>query len=267
VDLETRTAKPLFTTAGEDRIGGTGEISWTPSANGPQYLVVTRRYVHLLTPEGQLVWKRPYEPGFPDYNQILVFSLRPPGQYALWITPWGEANRKAGWKLPEHVAWLGSDGTVLKRAELPVLQRPENQGINWQDKLMSLLLPPTVCVLTRHRPAGVMPWEFVCLNFTIAAMCAVACGWLSRRYRLGTPAQIGWVVFPLLAGPVGFLAFLCAQEWPARESCPGCKRLRLVDRPRCEHCGADFPAPEPTGIEIFEPSESTVRPAAVLHQR
>jgi RNA polymerase subunit RPABC4/transcription elongation factor Spt4 len=43
------------------------------------------------------------------------------------------------------------------------------------------------------------------------------------------------------------------QEWPARESCPNCKKLRVVDRDQCEHCGADFAPPEKNGTEIFEP--------------
>mgnify|MGYP001160529373 CR=1 FL=1 len=31
------------------------------------------------------------------------------------------------------------------------------------------------------------------------------------------------------------------------------KRLRLVDREQCEHCGAGFAPPEKTGTEVFEP--------------
>ena len=51
----------------------------------------------------------------------------------------------------------------------------------------------------------------------------------------------------------GLLAFLSVQEWPAREACPNCKRLRMVDRAQCEHCGADFAPPEKTGTEVFAP--------------
>lgn len=51
----------------------------------------------------------------------------------------------------------------------------------------------------------------------------------------------------------GLLALWCVEEWPAREPCPNCKKPRVVDRENCGHCGARFPAPEPKGIEIWEP--------------
>ena len=50
-----------------------------------------------------------------------------------------------------------------------------------------------------------------------------------------------------------FADFLSVQEWPARETCPDCKKLRVVDREHCEHCGADFAPPEKNGTEMFEP--------------
>jgi len=55
----------------------------------------------------------------------------------------------------------------------------------------------------------------------------------------------------------GLLAFLSVQEWPAREACPNCKRLRLVDRQHCERCGADWAPPEKTGTEVFAPLQAS----------
>jgi hypothetical protein len=77
--------------------------------------------------------------------------------------------------------------------------------------------------------------------------------WLGRRYHFSITAQAGWAVFHVLFGVPGLLAFLCVQEWPARETCPNCKRPRLVDRPQCDRCGADWPPPETTGTEVFAP--------------
>jgi hypothetical protein len=78
--------------------------------------------------------------------------------------------------------------------------------------------------------------------------------WLGRRYHFSFVAQVSWVGFIVLTGIPGLLAFLSVQEWPARESCPQCHKPRLVDREHCEHCGAEFPPPEKTGTEIFEPA-------------
>ena len=43
------------------------------------------------------------------------------------------------------------------------------------------------------------------------------------------------------------------MEWHAREACPNCKKLRVVDHAQCEHCGAGFAPPEKTGTEVFAP--------------
>lgn len=92
---------------------------------------------------------------------------------------------------------------------------------------------------------------------TAVLICLPIGWWLGRRYSLPLCAQVGWAVFLLLGGLPGLLAFLSVQEWPAREACPNCQRLRVVDRTQCEHCVADFAPPEKTGTEIFAPSEAS----------
>ena len=85
-----------------------------------------------------------------------------------------------------------------------------------------------------------------------AGLCAVA-GWLiGRRYGLPLRSQLAWALFHLVAGFPGFLAFLSVREWPARELCPNCGRVRTVDRAHCQHCGSGFAPPERKGSEIFE---------------
>ena len=63
---------------------------------------------------------------------------------------------------------------------------------------------------------------------------------------------IGWMLFLLLTGLPGLIAFLSVNEWPAREPCPSCGGRRVVTREKCEHCGAAFAPPQKVGIEIFE---------------
>jgi hypothetical protein len=50
---------------------------------------------------------------------------------------------------------------------------------------------------------------------------------------------------------------LAVQQWPARVTCPACRRPRVVTRDTCEHCGAAQALPAPDGTEIFEPDEAT----------
>jgi hypothetical protein len=121
------------------------------------------------------------------------------------------------------------------------------------NRVGNALCPPIIPLtaiageLSNHQPVTYSPWEGTALAplFTLA-------GWVwVRRYRFTSSAVIGWTVFVFLFGIVGLLVLLVVPDWPARENCPGCRKLRVVDRETCEHCGAAFPAPAPTGTEIF----------------
>ena len=59
----------------------------------------------------------------------------------------------------------------------------------------------------------------------------------------------------LVFGWVGLVLMLVLQEWPARVSCPECRKLRVVTRVVCEHCGALHAPPAADGTEIFEQTE------------
>ena len=86
-----------------------------------------------------------------------------------------------------------------------------------------------------------MPWKMVYMGLAGAAIIWVPLGWrLGRRYNFTIGQQLGWAVFHLVFNLPGFLTFLGVQEWPARVVCPKCRKLRVVDRDECEHCGAEF---------------------------
>jgi len=259
VDVEQRTTRPLFATPEDDPILAVQEIvlngyDWEYTA------VVTKRFIHLLTGEGKPVWSIPYEPAYPDYARIQVYFLEPPGQFALWIAPSDRAKEQAKGKLPTHVVWLARDQGVVKSADLPGLPaaRPE-PGV--QDKLMGCVAPPAFVVAGPLFEGGDWPTgirrDLLRLSLAGAVLVCLPIGWwLGRRYRFSLAAQAGWAVFHLLFGVAGLLAFLSVQEWPAREACPNCRKLRVVDRAQCEHCGADFAPPEKTGTEVFTPLEA-----------
>jgi hypothetical protein len=77
---------------------------------------------------------------------------------------------------------------------------------------------------------------------------------LSRRYAFSRAWRLGWGLVGFVFGCVGLLLMLAMQEWPARIGCPKCRKLRVVTRDTCEHCGAAHAVPEPDGREIFEPT-------------
>jgi len=270
LDLEHRAIRALFTVTNENceatlhptnantfrgTIGAVREVSFN-SYDWDYTMVVTRCFIYLLTPEGKTVWKVPYQPAYPDYKQVQIAFLEPTNRFALWLFPAGRALEKSGWKLPAHVTWLDRDGEALKSVDLPNLphrlKRPRPE-----EKIISLAIPPAIIVtlplLGDEAWPAAIPWWLMPYSLAAALVCIPMGWWLGWRYSFSLRAQLGWAVFYLAWGIPGLLAFLCVQEWPAREVCPGCKKLRVVDREKCPHCGADFAPPEKTGTEVFEP--------------
>jgi ABC-type transport system involved in multi-copper enzyme maturation permease subunit len=258
-DLQNRATKILFTTEKDETVLGATDVLL--NGNDWNYTVVaTKHYIRLLTPEGKVVWKTPYEQAYPDSVRVRVSFLEKPGQYALWVAPSYGANKRAGWKLPTHVAWIDSEQGIFKGVDLPNLNPPGNV-YPLRAKLLSLLMPPALWagIYLNDQPEPVeLPWKLVLISLAAAAVVWVPAGWwLGRRYSFNLQTQLGWAAFHLLCGIPGFLAFLSVQEWPAREPCSNCGKLRLVDREKCEHCGAAFAPPEKNGTEIFAPLEAT----------
>jgi ABC-type transport system involved in multi-copper enzyme maturation permease subunit len=255
-DLQNRTVKPFFTATNGDAIGAVMGISLNGDEEWNYTAVVTKQFIHLLTPDGKVVWKRPYDMAYPDYKEVRIYFLEPADQFALWLAPTYVANKKAGWKLPTHVTWFARDQGMLKSADLPALPIPENEN-HLIIELGSALMPPGLWVfplLVEQNWPPEIPWKLILTSLVTALVIWVPAGlWLCRRYHFTVGAQLGWAVFHLVCGLPGFLAFLSVQEWPVREPCPNCKKLRVVDREHCEHCGAGFAPPEKNGIEIFEP--------------
>jgi hypothetical protein len=223
-------------------------------------MVITKRLVHLLTAEGKPVWQTPYEPARASSTVFQLFLLEPPGQFALWISPGGRADAEERAKQPAHVMWIARDQGVLKSLDLPALPVPHYVP-RLEERLSCFVMPPA---LLSALPAGDawtwgtrIPRELLLLSWAGAVLLCLPVGlWLGRRYHFSIAAQAGWAVFLLAFGVPGLLAFLSVQEWPAREACPNCKRLRLVDRPQCHRCGADWAPPEKTGTEVFAPLEA-----------
>jgi hypothetical protein len=80
----------------------------------------------------------------------------------------------------------------------------------------------------------------------------LACFMLPRRYALSRARRASWTLCGVLCGPTGLLLMIASLEWPAQVACPKCRKLRVVTRDTCEHCGAGHAMPELDGTEIFE---------------
>src|SRR5258708_26679337 len=108
-------------------------------------------------------------------------------------------------------------------------------GFGSSEELASIIPPALVAVgwfAERNSPDAEWNWGRITLiSLLLALLLSVVPGWwLGTRYNQSLGARVGWAVFLFLTGVPGLLAFLAVQEWPAREMCPGCKRLRAVGR-------------------------------------
>lgn len=118
------------------------------------------------------------------------------------------------------------------------------------------VVPPAGIVFVFLFIQQAIPWPLLLISLAIAAFIIVPLGaWVAHRYNFSLRAHIAWAIFHLFTGLPGFLAFL-VHDWPARERCPNCNKLRAVNRHQCEHCAGEFPPSSRDGTEIFEPSVS-----------
>ena len=226
-DLLARVVKTAFKTTTDDPIGGAISVQVPKeSENDYSVLAATRRQIYLIRPNGATAWKIPYQPAYPDYASIRLSMLPQSKQFAVWIGPSLARNLAKSFKLPTHVMWLAGDGAVEKSVELPSPELRRAGGLEWK----TLLIVAACCV----------------------PICLPVGFWLCRRYAMQAAPTIGWMLFLLLTGLPGLIAFLSVNEWPAREPCPSCGGRRVVTREKCEHCGAAFAPPQKVGIEIFE---------------
>ncbi len=256
VDLDHRVTRRIFTSddgrilAGLDLLNNGADWIYT--------LIVAEHSIVLLDPQGTLVRKQPFQPIPRFEDQVKVSYLEPAGQYAIWVSERSRTNSPVGGSPPMLVTWFGRGQGASQSVELPPLA-PEHEGLILQKKLLCAPLPPvfvaTLPLLEGHPWPSAIPKEMLRLSLIVALVCVPVVWWLGRRYHFSVAAKVSWGGFIVLTGIPGLLAFLSVQEWPARESCPQCGKLRVVDREQCEHCGAEFPPPEKTGTEIFEPIE------------
>jgi hypothetical protein len=250
VDLKERKAQVLFTAADDDVIGGAKSIG------DEGFLVVTRHLIEMLDMSGKPIWRTTYKSWYPHAMWVRVSRLAGGQKYAVWTGPYWPGNRQNSveWRTYLRVLLVSSQSGLISETTLRYsAAKPRFANLNLL--LSAVLVPPLPLSYF------LMGWKMDMLDtvlflaktsFCVAALCALAGWWLGRRYHFSKGTQIKWAIFHLLAGLPGFIAFLSVQEWPARETCPHCKKLRVVDRSRCEHCGESFAPAQKDGTEIFE---------------
>jgi hypothetical protein len=278
VDLPTQRVHTLYQApSGQEVLSAAYFRSGTDPAAVSGLAIATRQEILFLEPDGTLRFKVRHPCDIERYGRVQVAATAGGEQTFAWYSPTADWQTVHGWVLPDFLIALAADGSEIRRYALPVTTPAPPGGPAWRQALSAVAIPVLavigvhgVAALTSGRgwppntlPPGFMaegsPGEWIsalCANVIaplgLAAICAVLCLLLARRYVFGKGACIGWTIGGLLLGFMGVLVLLALRDWPAREACPVCGKMRVVDRDKCEHCGAPFPASVPDGTEIFE---------------
>jgi hypothetical protein len=296
VDFSRRTIRTFFTAPEGETVLWASR--WHDRREDASLAVVsTDRSVHVLTTAGVPVVSVPRAFDPEKFRLRSVGRLESPERYVFWYGPPAFQGPDGYATTPSHVLEYAAGGRELARRELSPPPRAEpssaealfglatspteavtlvggSRSLRWkarstggkdQPLLLELLeawigyfIPEAVW---RTAPGDDLFLGFSALSLLTSAACALVCFLLARRYAFSGARCLGWALCGLLFSWVGLVLMLALQEWPARVRCPSCGRLRLVDRERCEHCGAAHAPPAQDGTEIFE--ESAAAPAAL----
>jgi hypothetical protein len=251
VNFEARTARRFCNIGADDEIGGARSIG-----NGDT-IVVTRCSIEMIDVDGKVRWRIPNIANGRPY-WVKVSRLDALNQFAVWVGDYQPINRRNSVRLRRYteVSFVSMDGRMGKNVKLEPTDAKNRQAFqSWSYPVSSIFMPP-MPILYKLLGWGWIPWKLIGISLGTAIVCALVGYQLGRRYHYELRTQAIWFLFHLLFGFPGLIAFFCVQEWPARERCTKCKRLRVVIRARCEYCDAEFAPPRRTGNEIFEPAEA-----------
>jgi hypothetical protein len=289
VDFASRATHALFTPAQGQTV--LRAIPWKDEKHTFSLDVVTTdEMLHVVDHSGSRVISVPLVYDLENYGAVRVGLLRNPKRFVVWYEPSWYLETKAAKSLPNYLVEYDAAGHETARRTLPPkpLALPSYTqslfGLGTSMTEVTALVEATDYLLSRARRNGGMTispflndlvWKteyvipgvssdadteggsvfaFWGLNLLSGAICAPTCFYLGRRYSFSSARRVGWALCGFLFGWVGLALMLSLQEWPARIACPICRKLRVVTRESCEHCGAEHAAPVPDGTEIFEPT-------------
>jgi hypothetical protein len=298
VDFSRRTIQKLFTPAAGETVLWASR--WQDKREKESLAIVsTDQSVHVLTEAGARVVAVSRDCDRQRYRVGSVGRLEDPQRYAFWYAPLWCLELEEFQATPPSLREYDAAGREVARRTLPKAPRLEP---SYAEALFGLVTPLTEAASlvganrymrsearatggrdewviqylleewTQHFIPGMrrgtgtksalLP-AYAALMLLSAAACALVCYVLARRYAFSRGRCLGWALGGFFFGVVGLLLMLALQEWPARIACPSCRQARVVDRERCEHCGAAHAPPAPDGTEVFEQTAATPQPVAV----
>jgi len=268
LDLGQRHIERIFVpAAGEAVLGAQGANSYEVSGYvsgaraGFDSIVTTQRVV-LQSHDGTIEMSAPFEPRAVRYDRVAVYRALNAAEMPTFI--WYSRNRMDRPEpASEFVTKFDAANAVVARYELPPLEM--SASMPWSAAPVFLVFPVTV------RAALARPWRGQnqkidlssgmsqdqravtwLLSGLVSLASAAAIFARCRRYAFASGRKWTWTAIGFILGPFGFLLMRVLLEWPLREKCPACGRMRVVSHEHCEHCSKPFAPPQADGTEVFE---------------
>lgn len=230
--------------------------------------IATNRAVYVQTPTGETRLVAPRDSSTTNYGSVAVAhaTFAEGSPFFLWYRP---QNGTMSWRdlrqAPARVVKLSSTGEALAHLTVPrdsFARTPEPKWQTAAESFSTQLVVPIAERAIHAVTAGEHGERTSTTEWIFALIGAVVFGavnfTLCRRYAFLRGRVVTWTAIGFAFGLLGVALFLMLVERPARERCPACGRKRVVDRERCEHCGAPFPPPQRDGTEIFENGPTVV---------
>jgi hypothetical protein len=251
--LDQRRVQPIFTATPDDPVISASTVGTAANSDA---IIATYHKLYLLQPDGTKMFSAalPFDPTQYHFDASLLSN----GHLVLQAlsTP-GSASKD------NHVLEYTSDGTVIRRTQLPRLidaRSPKKYETAMFGAMFPLAARPISPSWILDEVIDIRSDEFPHLfegfMWASALLCALLCLLMSLRCGLGKTATIAWSVASFLLGPAGITVMLALNDWPAREACPACGRNRIVWRRQCSHCGSPEAPSAMDGREIFEPTDA-----------
>jgi hypothetical protein len=255
--------------------------------------VLTDQSVHVLDEAGAPLLSAPLAYDREEYGRVSVAQLEAPRRFAVWYEPSWYLWPESGKTMPSYLVEYDVAGRELARRTVPprplnaappglalfglatppaeaaviagatresVAMARQKQGLEVRPLAFFVAVPTQLFIPGAGPDMAACGVEIVAYRALIvlsALACDAVCFLLARRHSFSRAGRIGWGLCGLLFGPAGLLAMLAVPQWPARVTCPACRRPRVVTRDTCEHCGAAHAPPAPDGTEIFEETART----------
>jgi hypothetical protein len=230
--------------------------------------VALARSMAVYDGDAQLIATLPYRHDVERWGTLALLAGPQRDRYILQYEPSAWIEEKVKRTMPSFVDNVDAQGRVLASFTLPPLPpaiEPPDRAVVIAQRLQSpafifgeMLYRKLGAALgsTRLRDALHRQLSRDLSPARDATLLALVLGGVTlfwaRRAQLPPPRAGAWALAVLCFGLPGFVTFWLAGERPFTIGCAACGRPRRIEDAHCAHCGAEWPEPVLSGLEIFD---------------